>query len=83
MLFEKGWLDIFLEINKRGDPNKSGGWKNFQNLIKGVVPIKASQVEKFPKINKRVTPYIRQVRVEASTTPVSKVLSELSFPLKY
>ena len=61
--FRKGWLGIFLEINKRGDPNKWGGWKFFQNLIKGVVPIKVSQVEKFPKIDKRVTPYIRQVRV--------------------
>ena len=66
--FRKGWLGIFLEINKRGDPNKRGGWKNFQNLVKGVVPIKVSQVEKFPKINKRVTPYIRQVRV--STRPL-------------
>ena len=61
--FRKGWLGIFLEINKRSDPNKRGGWKFFQNLIKGVVPIKVSQVENFPKINKRVTPYIRQVRV--------------------
>ena len=61
--FRKGWLGIFLEINKRGDPNKRGGWKIFQNLIKGVFQIRMSQVEKCPKINKRVTPYIRQVRV--------------------
>ena len=54
---------FFLEINKRSDPNKRGGWKNFQNLIKGVFQIKMSQVEKYPKINNRVTPYIRQVRV--------------------
>ena len=54
-LLEKGWLGIFLEINKRADPNKRGGWKNFQNLIKGVFQIKMSQVEKCPKINKRVT----------------------------
>ena len=54
---------MFLEINKRGDPNKRGGWKFFQNLIKGVFQIKMSQVEKCSKINKRVTPYIRQVRV--------------------
>ena len=43
--------------------NKRGGWKNVQELIKGEVLIRMSRVEKVSKINKRDTPYIRQVRV--------------------
>ena len=49
-------------------PNKRGGWKNVQELIKGEVLIRMSRVEKVSKINKRDTPYIRQVRVIPSTT---------------
>ena len=44
-------------------PNKRGGWKNVQELIKGEVLIRMSRVEKVSKINKWDTPYIRQVRV--------------------
>ena len=48
---------------KRGDPNKRGGRKIFQNLINGVVLIRAWRVENVPRINKRVTLFIRQIRV--------------------
>ena len=44
-------------------PNKRGGRKNFQNLINGEVLIRPGRVENFWKINKRASPFIRQVRV--------------------
>ena len=44
-------------------PYKRVGWKIFQNLINGEVLIRAGRVENFPKINKRASPFIRQVRV--------------------
>ena len=43
--------------------NKRGGWKKFQKLINGEVPIRAWRVEKVSKINKRASLFIRQVRV--------------------
>ena len=70
-----------MEINKRGDPNKRGGWNFLQNLIKGEVQIKVSQVEKFPKIDKRVTPYIRQVRVH--TYILAEVVSRTAFQINH
>ena len=42
---------------------KRGGWKKFQKLINGEVPIRAWRVEKVSKINKRASLFIRQVRV--------------------
>ena len=42
--------------------NKRGGWKKFQKLINGEVPIRAWRVEKVSKINKRASLFIRQVR---------------------
>ena len=45
--------------------NKRGGWKKFQKLINGEVPIRAWRVEKVSKINKRASLFIRQVRVVA------------------
>ena len=44
--------------------NKRGGWKKFQKLINGEVPIRAWRVEKVSKINKRASLFIRQVRVQ-------------------
>ena len=46
--------------------NKRGGWKKFQKLINGEVPIRAWRVEKVSKINKRASLFIRQVRVTLS-----------------
>ena len=43
--------------------NKRGGWKKFQKLINGEVPIRVWRVEKVSKINKRASLFIRQVRV--------------------
>ena len=43
--------------------NKRGGWKKFQKLINGEVPIRAWRVEKVSKINKWASLFIRQVRV--------------------
>ena len=58
-----GRLEFSSKVNKRGDPNKRGGRKIFQNLINGVVLIRAWWVENVSRINKRVTLFIRQVRV--------------------
>ena len=46
--------------------NKRGGWKKFQKLINGEVPIRAWRVEKVSKINKRASLFIRQVRVNTA-----------------
>ena len=60
-------------------PNKRGGWKNVQELIKGEVLIRMSRVEKVSKINKQDTPYIRQVRVVMDYSISSGLITRKGF----
>ena len=41
------------------EPNKRGGWKFSQKLIKGEALIRVSRVEKIPEIDKRASLFIR------------------------
>ena len=57
----KKYCLLFLELNKRG------GWNISRKVIKGEALIRVSRVEKIPEINKRASPFIRKVRVNASS----------------
>ena len=60
-----GRVDNQNQINGEAEnvPNKRGGWNFLQKSIKGEVLIRAGRVDFFPKINKRASPFIKQVRV--------------------
>ena len=68
--------------NKRGDPNKWGGWNFFQNLINGEVLIRAGRVNFSKKINKRASPFIRQVRVLLRKRTISVLKNDMEMSSK-